>query len=888
MILNPNEDLLKQIQEQIKNIQNSIANIQGDITNIENNVTNITEDVEEIQQQGTFLNLAPKIGYYQEDTVEVLSKYNMNYIDEDSYRWCCFKESDGRQTMFFTASDGSPETQFQIYSAYRVSDNSKFYFKNEPITIPDFITEKKLTFLETISANDDYIIIRCIDSSSNSSYFIVDTNNSSDSSTWTKYKQIPTNLLSNWLHIKYIRKYNKIVIIRNISRKLKDINNLSFEVYDYNTLSKVYSRNIPGPAYIFTLNNNNYSFSKNTTTKNPEEADDELETYSQTLGQKVIYLEKQELLVYIDFRTSSYVYNQSKQKITVDNLQILMNYKVPISILESNSGEISIQNTKGSYDIINHKSVIHDIFNRYNDEQFMENIYHNNLSINPSYNDSNSIVNYCMYQRDFPKYFIISVKYDEQVNSGLETGLKNMRVSEPEYVTPPDTSVWGKYLFSGTVLNGYIMLIGGNGSGSIQSPFLVKEWNYLKNYESKSYVEPSIGKYKIYEKNYEDYSSKYINGYISSLDDSGNVIKIIAVDGDNMELEFYQIEDTIENDNTFVLKEFSKSESQLLRSIDRKLISNNKFTTDPERNYFYLRSIYNNLGNYIVVFYKEITFEQDSEKYNYQIYFKVIKADNSIVEFSPKFKSKWSSNFKSFNETMWNDISNNISVGNNIQSGSNRIVFDKNNIGIVFEKWRSDNIYTATTIRITFNEELTDFTMSDIILRTNWYSFSSNISRPLFINHSKEYGLVSIGNGWVLKPTKITTQKPLIKGTGKEYTVDEFLNGNCNQYYMYLQSAQGLVCYIPNIPIFLGGYFSVIENPIEVILKANSKNYIYLERDPSNRKNIIATSSTDLTITEGSKQFSKICVACVTTDDANPIDVEYYRINTGYNSYTFQ
>lgn len=100
-------------------------------------------------------------------------------------------------------------------------------------------------------------------------------------------------------------------------------------------------------------------------------------------------------------------------------------------------------------------------------------------------------------------------------------------------------------------------------------------------------------------------------------------------------------------------------------------------------------------------------------------------------------------------------------------------------------------------------------------------------------------------------------------------------------------TTSGLTAIIPVMSIFLGGYFSKIEQTISVSLKANTTNYIYLERDSSDRTRINVSVSSTLTIAEGSRQFSRICIAAVTTNTSSVTNTKIYRINTGYNDYIF-
>ena len=100
-------------------------------------------------------------------------------------------------------------------------------------------------------------------------------------------------------------------------------------------------------------------------------------------------------------------------------------------------------------------------------------------------------------------------------------------------------------------------------------------------------------------------------------------------------------------------------------------------------------------------------------------------------------------------------------------------------------------------------------------------------------------------------------------------------------------TTSGLTATIPTMSIFLGGYFSKITTAIKVALKANTTNYIYMERDSNDRNKINVSVTQTLTITEGSRQFSRICIAAITTNASSVTNTKIYRINTGYNDYIF-
>lgn len=132
-------------------------------------------------------------------------------------------------------------------------------------------------------------------------------------------------------------------------------------------------------------------------------------------------------------------------------------------------------------------------------------------------------------------------------------------------------------------------------------------------------------------------------------------------------------------------------------------------------------------------------------------------------------------------------------------------------------------------------------------------------------------------------------------------------NKNFYTYTMYNQSAGGLVAYLSEIPIFLGGYYTEIKasamvgGKLEVDLEDNlyegapgssldsygDGNYIYLER--YDRDHLLLTSDKKKIIPDGAPSYNKICIAKIQTKDGKVVDggQKNYKINTGYNAYKF-
>lgn len=281
---------------------------------------------------------------------------------------------------------------------------------------------------------------------------------------------------------------------------------------------------------------------------------------------------------------------------------------------------------------------------------------------------------------------------------------------------------------------------------------------------------------------------------------------------------------------------------------------------------------------------------------------------------------------------------------------------DKNKIVISF------TVYTPSGLGVylalyTFNDDYTSYSVKRLgngwagISHGNGSNYDSMYTRGFLHYSGPKYGLCGLGiatesNYFNTYHNNIRTQKPMSSNNSnmstnvneKEFTDDEILLGlntyrnpnNTNIYTVWLQATSGLVCYIPEGPIFLGGYYSVIKKPIPVTLTANLRtkfigstqtldinqdisssrdgmtinpsitktvtvsannydaNYIYLKRDPEDRNNLIAYSYPQRIIFDGSRQFNLILLAKVETDVEKCIKMTYYDVNIGYNDYSFQ
>ena len=105
--------------------------------------------------------------------------------------------------------------------------------------------------------------------------------------------------------------------------------------------------------------------------------------------------------------------------------------------------------------------------------------------------------------------------------------------------------------------------------------------------------------------------------------------------------------------------------------------------------------------------------------------------------------------------------------------------------------------------------------------------------------------------------------------------------GDAFEYRFSNSGSVGLIAYIQSIPIYLGGYFSVMPS-CEVYLTPNADNYIYLSRDKIDYTKVnvevydheLSVGGNDLGI-----NFSRILISKITTDNKGATSQEYYKVN---------
>ena len=136
----------------------------------------------------TFLNLSPKIGYYDDDCqAYITSMFNMGYNDSGSMRWR-MSDFEGRENLYFFARKGSNGGTSEMYRQFRMKIGLTWSVQNEPVR-PAFLmagsqSDNLVTYCRGIGAN--YIFL----DTSKGNHYLVKTNFSGNPLNWIQHTEI--------------------------------------------------------------------------------------------------------------------------------------------------------------------------------------------------------------------------------------------------------------------------------------------------------------------------------------------------------------------------------------------------------------------------------------------------------------------------------------------------------------------------------------------------------------------------------------------------------------------------------------------------------------------------------------------------------------------------
>lgn len=867
------------------------------------NVTNAKTDLNTQIYKNDFMNELPKIGYYQEDTVEVLSKYNMNYSPETDNNklamFCLTSDSNNREILYYLGNDGSQNSSdYHLFYAYRTNDNSQFTFINSPF---DNFISGETAYSALISCGNTWIVLQ----GKTGKYYLVHTNYSFNPNNWT-YDDIDFCLKDNFSGIKlygcrYFDAYDLLTWYECCSNNFNNTKMFRFYAAKVKEKTIKFKQDFDSPnqcMYIYNTQSNSY---KNDLSETIEAAykysnNGGTNLYNGWQAPGMLYDQENQRLIYYTQNSTLRSFLKSSGKKVEHNSYIKAIYKIPNSILTSYSGTITLLNSKTidrnktQLQNSNYGTILTDYTKSYTTTT--------SIQMQCSYDEKNRRnyrmgtsrdVNYdkrCFRNNCDDNPLITSKSYDsENFMKQGDNNTKTISASGMYYCLQPDASVWGKRLsfynmLEADIWHGYSKV---NNSMSLRL-FTVSEYQKIKNFEGSGFIgiEPIPSKYFLLS---SSYTSPYSNWNYSTtvLENGDSYYCNVSSSEDNLSIKHYIPKTTIDSNFNYT------SSLEFEDNYNNYPFENNHKVRVGNYNCSLRNMQYNKVGNWYLILVIVDDPNAINESYYKNSYIGIIRRDTKTIKvFDWNYMSKFS-----------NNIRNAINWGNtrklyNVNSWITQSIFvNKTTVIICFRVIGEQNTYITRRGIIQFNDSL-----DDIVSCKDCTNLGAEIaSNGIFeaarnFTYSKKYGyaFTSVENYGGSK-VSYYTQKPLLASQYESdrtvYSMEDVLiNANCHHYKMFLQASQGLICYVPSIPIFLGGYFEVIQNPISVNLKPNTNNYIYLERD-LNTNQLKAYALTTKDIEEGSKQFSRILLARVLTNDANPIETEYYRINTGYNDYTF-
>lgn len=936
--------------------------LQQDLDRVSGFVDQLKEDLEITQDdpddiysvkdyvdKNVFINVAPKLGYYQDDTVQVVANYNISnvpYLEKNAP--IITSDNIGREIMYFIANGGGPDGDeyTALHKAYRVNDNASWIWDNEEV-IPFCLADNPAKINRIFGCDNDYLIVYLTDGT----YHLIHTNYSYDENDWKQEEDISsmvyhTKDTNHLIHVKYLPKYDTLITFNAISKSLTAENWYRVKVYRYSTQELLRTDDIPGWS-TYTVLDSGYSYLQDRQVNDVFEELTAEERQQYTLNMhsnsqesthacSILLFEEQETLVFVRAMSSKLAYQPNGSvKYPAAGSNVPYTYHFPLEIAQGNTdknindeyihkitcnlrkGDIKLGGTVSSY-------IAGIADNTSNDQSYWGAAY-----LNSSYDSLNQKAYRTSraWQSKTMKFVRISasdvVKADARYN-GLTT----------EYRTSfctPDASSWGKKFYMGVSLWDNILIDCNNAESD--HILWVKKWRFLKDYENNNIIEPMPGYYievnknKItsvlnesctMDKSIYTYSIQHPRRHANSVAYAHGINSVRMANGTARYLKSEYVNGAIHTIEFHPLIE-EQNEKPISFAITKEVLTpffvtipvSALNTGDNENAVLYPGFVvYNPLSNmYFIWGVLDIgdRLENDNVGRPHMI---GIKADGTIVSYGEPKDHPWNN---SAYTTKLDAFANGSYYSPLFPTGCN--IFNDHTMQVFFAEYHSGGRSITSTV-YRFNQDYTNFTMEAKNVSGAIYYTESGLlpgflnSQPL-IYSGPQLGFCGQGHNSGRSPAytdswkiDIRTQKPLL-GTGSKeltFTDEEMLqapfNNNINTYTMYNQSASGLICYIPSMPIFLGGYYSEIEDAIPVVLEAElnadrpgssdgsyDANYIYIERDPQNNHKINAYASPLRIIPEGAAMFNKICIAKIETDEEKPISTTYYKINIGYNRY---
>ena len=891
-----NTELIEENEQEFEKFKGKYAEDKQNILNyiIENRslIYNNTEMIQDLQRQidalpdelmkklkdyiasKMFLNLAPKINFNQEDTIELYPMYNMN----NTFKFGLTSDYEGNETLYVIANSGVALENYDLFQAYRTTDVQKFYYSNTAVSPACFLssTGAKVSYItDMITCSNDYMIAyvkydKSLTSTGTDGWYLINTNSDREFARWTECKNISAVITDSTITARYFADYDTLIVV-NKTQYYADMKNqeiATVNVYKYSDMSFLGTCGLESPYQILTCDTNVCSFDttqmiNSVTTGNCADLGYDINTplsgERQGFQMTAVFNESDMILtLLLKYANITYVMKEDVGNTTaptVNPYAIKRSWKITKDFLKGTSISVTPIEKKGDL-----------VFNPKDTKSYFTTGNIQAKSICTSYDEYNG--KYYVTWHNFTNYRAYFDRYIMGVQNTSE--YKNRGENTPYFleVNTPDACPWGKWFFKYIAVWDNVFV---NCASTMYGNCVVWIKDFKRDPTDVSIVLPQPGSYK--QVNPLPVFTKYGDSSCKTSDGSPRYFHA-ELTGDKVDVYEYLHTQT---DTDFKVTE------KLIKTITLNLSSLNSSVTTPYTKY--IRVFYNYNADNIVAIVPDNS--KSSSSYSNYAYIAVFDSSGNLVKcFGESNSGIYSIGWRSICKYV-QDAMNDTDLVEQVRT----MTFLDSNYCCFSFFYASPSGSTGNTgyqnIYVKFSSNYQNMEIGD------GYTFNEQVYTDAMpqgtglIYSGKKYGLFFEGEKADHTYQSFLTQNPLITNFGTTHTDDEMIiNGSYNRYAMQLKSANGLVIYVPAVNIFLGGFYSQMESPLTVTLEPNSVNYIYLERNGETRE-IIATKSTKKMINEGARTFRKILLAAVTTDDDSVTGIVYYHINIGYNDYKY-
>lgn len=200
---------------------------------------------------GDFINLAPKIGFYQEEEIPLQGTYSISHMNI-SMRGApvVTKDNVGRTVLYFIGNGGGPEfKKTKLHKAYKEGDGNWIWYNSE-MNIATI--HKDAIYNGIYGCDNTYLILYVTEPTSSGTtdkFYMVNTGYNFDEREWT-VKDITSKITVNGkipnsgdisykkvIHIRYFKEYNTMSIVYQTSYDMKVANWYYILTYKCNSSS---------------------------------------------------------------------------------------------------------------------------------------------------------------------------------------------------------------------------------------------------------------------------------------------------------------------------------------------------------------------------------------------------------------------------------------------------------------------------------------------------------------------------------------------------------------------------------------------------------------------------------------------------------------------------